>query len=126
MTDERFDLSPLDPQEDARFERMVGRITERARFELARRRGAQRQSVVELVAGWARPALVAAAAIAGVSLTLLATFDRSNAGVVVTGAYMPASEVPATATSWYEEDRDPTVEDLLVSVSDVQGQGDDQ
>lgn len=125
MTDERFDLSPLDPREDARFERMVSSITERARFELARRRGAQRQSVVELVAGWARPALLAAATIAGVSLTLLATFDRTNAGVVV-GAYMPAGEVPATATSWYEEDRDPTVEDLLVSVSDVQGQGDDQ
>ena len=114
MTDERFDLSPLDPRDDARFERMVSNITARARFELARR-AAQRQSVVELVAGWARPALLAAAAIAGVSLTLLATFDRSSAGVVVTGAYMPASEVPETATGWYEEDREPTVEDLLVA-----------
>ena len=126
MTDERFDLSPLDPREDARFERMVGNITERARFELARRRSAQRQSVVELMAGWARPALLTAATIAGISLTLLATFDRSNAGVLVTGAYMPASEVPPAASGWYEEDRDPTVEDLLVSVSDVGVQGDDQ
>ena len=126
MTDERFDLSPLDPREDARFERMVGNITERARFELARRRSAQRQSIVELVAGWARPALLAAATVAGISLTLLFTFDRSNAGIVVTGAYMPASEVPAAASGWYEEDRDPTVEDLLVSVSDVGAQGGDQ
>lgn len=122
MTDERFDLSPLDPHGDARFERMVGNITERARFELARRAAAQRQSVVELVAGWARPALLAAATIAGISLTLLATFDRSNAGVVVTGAYMPASEVPAAATSWYEENREPTVEDLLIA-AETEGQG---
>ena len=40
MTDERFDLSPLQP-DDARFERMVGGITGRARFELARRAAAQ-------------------------------------------------------------------------------------
>jgi hypothetical protein len=115
MTDERFDLSPLDPREDARFERMVRNITGRARFELARRAAAQRQSAVELVAAWARPALIAAAAIAGISLTLLATFDRSSAGVVVTGAYMPASEVPPSASGWYEEDREPTVDDLLVA-----------
>jgi anti-sigma-K factor RskA len=113
MTDERFDLSPLDPQDDARFERMVSAISQRARFELARRAAAQRQSVVELMAGWARPALLAAASVAGISLTLLATFDRSNAETV-TGAYMTAAEVPAAATAWYEEDRDPTVDDLLV------------
>jgi hypothetical protein len=46
------------------------------------RRAAQRQSVVELVAGWARPALAAAAGIAVVSATLLATYDRSDAGTV--------------------------------------------
>ena len=121
MTDERFDLSPLDPQDDARFERMVGAITERARFELARRAAAQRQSIVELVAGWARPALLAAATVAGISLTLLATYNRSNAEPVV-GAYMPASEVPASASSWYEEDRDPTIDDLLVADNSGEGQ----
>jgi hypothetical protein len=116
MTDERFDLSPLDPLDDARIERMVGNITARARFELARRAAAQRQSVVELVAGWARPALLAAATVAGVSLTLLATYEPSDAEVV-TGAYMPANEVPATASGWYEEDRDPTIDDLLVAIN---------
>jgi hypothetical protein len=114
MTDERFDLSPLDPREDARFERMVRNITGRARGELARR-AAPRQTVFELVAGWARPALAAAATIAIISATLLAAYDRSAAGVVVTGAYMPASEVPPAASSWYEEDREPTVDDLLVA-----------
>ena len=45
MTDERFDLSPLDPQDDARFERMVGAITERARFDVPRSAGASLESV---------------------------------------------------------------------------------
>lgn len=121
MTDERFDLSPLDPMDDARFERMVGSITARARFELARRAAAQRQSIVELVGGWARPALLAAAGVAGVSITLLATYGHSSAEPV-TGAYMPASEVPEAATSWYEEDRAPTVDDLLVAANPGEGQ----
>jgi hypothetical protein len=121
MTDERYDLSPLDPMDDARFERMVGAITARARFELARRTAAQRQSIVELVAGWARPALLAAAGVAGVSITLLATYGRSKAEPV-TGAYMPASEVPEAASGWYEEDREPTVDDLLVAANPGDGQ----
>ncbi|HET9439632.1 MAG TPA: hypothetical protein VFO52_05655 [Longimicrobiales bacterium] len=119
MTDERLDLSPLDPGSDPRFERMVRNINERARFELARRAAQQRVTVAEFMAGWARPALLAAASIAGVSLALLASYDRTNAEVA-TGAYMPAAEVPASALSWYEEDRDPTVDDLLV----VSSQGD--
>jgi hypothetical protein len=121
MTDERFDLSPLDPMDDARFERIVGNITARARFELARRAAAQRQPIVELLAGWARPALLAAAGVAGVSITLLATYGRSHAEPVV-GAYMPASEVPAAASGWYEENREPTVDDLLVADNPGEGQ----
>jgi hypothetical protein len=121
MTDERFDLSPLHPMDDARFERMVSNITGRARFELARRAAAQRQSIVELVGGWARPALLAAAGVAGVSITLLATYGRSSAETV-TGAYMPASEVPPAASGWYEENREPTVEDLLVANNPGDGQ----
>jgi hypothetical protein len=107
--------------DDKRFERMVGNITARARFELARRAAVQRQSIVELVAGWARPALLAAAGVAGVSITLLATYGRTNAEPV-TGAYMPASEVPEAASGWYEEDRDPTVDDLLVASNPGEGQ----
>ena len=113
MSDERFDLSALDPHESARFERMVQNITTRARFELARR-AAARDSVVELVAGWARPALAAAASIAIVSATLLAVLEPSHAEASG-GAYMSPT-VPASANSWYEEDRDPTAVDLLVAI----------
>jgi hypothetical protein len=115
MTDERFDLSPI-RQDDARFERMVTNITARARGELARRAATQRVTVFELVAGWAKPALLAAASIAGVSLALLTMFERSAAEAATsTTAYMPANEVPATASDWYEEGREPTVDELMVA-----------
>ena len=111
MSDERIDFSALDPRQDARFERMTANITERARFELARRAASRRTSLVELVGGWARPALLAAASIAVVSLSLLASVEPGESELV--GAYMPAGEVPATAAAWYEENREPTADELL-------------
>ena len=111
MSDERIDFSALDPQQDARFERMTANITERARAELARRAALRRTTIVELVGGWARPALLAAASIAVVSLSLLASIEPAESELV--GAYMPAGEVPAAATSWYEENREPTADELL-------------
>ena len=114
MTDERFDLSPLRP-DDAQLERMVSRITSRARFELARRAAAQRQTVLDMVAAWAKPALAAAASIAVVSVTLLSTLDGSPAEAATSTAYMPANELPAAASDWYEEGREPTVDELMVA-----------
>lgn len=120
MSDERFDLSALEVQEDARFERMVQNITTRAQFELKRRATSRRPSVFELVAGWARPALAAAASIAVISVTLLSVFEPT-AAVASGGAYMSPS-VPAAASTWYEENRDPTAADLLVALE----QGEDR
>ena len=112
MSDERLDLSALDPAADPeRFERMVGNITWGAQQELQRRR--RRVGPLEMMATWYRPAFVAAAAIAGVSLTLLAT-AQSGTSEVSTGAYMSAVEVPAAMSTWYEEDIPPTASDLLV------------
>lgn len=113
MTDERFDFSALDLSKDpARTERMVGSIMWRARAGLARRAAAHQVGAVELVAAWYRPALAAAAAIAAVSLTLLATVRPSPA--VQTTAYVSASDVPAALSGWYEEERSPTAAELLV------------
>ncbi|HUP89319.1 MAG TPA: hypothetical protein VM100_08215 [Longimicrobiales bacterium] len=112
MNDERFDFSTLDLDKDpATFERMVGNIMWRAKSELKRRRGL---TPVEAVAAWFRPAMVAAAAIATVSLTMLAT-ERPAAEEVATGAYMSSAEVPIALTSWYEEGSSPTVDELLVA-----------
>lgn len=113
MNDERIDLSALGLDQDPeRVERMVGGIMWRARMELARRAARREIGAFEMVATWYRPALAAAAAIAAVSLTLLATFQPRP--VVATGAYMSAAEIPAAMSVWYEEDRVPTASELLV------------
>ena len=123
MSDDRFDLSALDVSRDPeRIDRMVGNIMWRARTELARRASAHPVSAVEVVAGWFRPALAAAAAIAAVSLTLLATAGRSRAEVQST-AFISSAEVPAAMTVWYEEDRLPTAAELLVATSQEESNG---
>ena len=119
MSDERFDFSAFDLEHDSeRVERMVGNVMWRARGELVRR--AQSLTVTEAVAAWFRPAIAAAAAIAGVSLTMLATVGRSDTDLQA-GAYVSSAEIPAAMTAWYEEDRSPTATDLLVATH-----GDDQ
>lgn len=116
MTDERFDLSALDPARDPEhFEKLVGSITWRARRELARR-AARTLSPVEMVATWYRPALVAAAAVAAVSLTLLATVGRPQADdQLPAGAYLSGAEVPIALASWFEEESSPSAAELFVA-----------
>lgn len=116
MSDDRFDFSRFDLEGDPeRIERMVGNVMWRARGELARRARGQTLTVTEAVAAWFRPAIAVAAAIAGVSLTLLATAGAPHAETS-TGEYMSSAEVPAAMTAWYEEDRSPDAADLLVAI----------
>ncbi|MGQ0813278.1 MAG: hypothetical protein ACT4O1_02300 [Gemmatimonadota bacterium] len=116
MSDERIDFSALDIERDRqRIERMVGSVLWRARAELARRAATQNVGVVEAVAAWFRPAIAAAAAIAAISVAMLATVGRSSPETQ-TGAYMSSAFVPAAMTSWYEEDRLPTAAELMVAV----------
>ena len=115
MSDERFDLSALDLEKDPeRFERMVGNVMWRAQKELKRRRG----SPIEALAALVRPAMTAAALIAGISVATLAIKNSANdepAQPVVAGAYMSGAEVPVALTSWYEEGSSPTADELLVA-----------
>ena len=112
MSDERFDFSALDLTRDVqRTERMVGNIMRRARAELARRAAGREPGPVELVAAWYRPALATAAAIAAVSLTLLATVRPPAVQATET---LSAGDVPTAMNVWYEEQRSPTAEELLV------------
>jgi hypothetical protein len=113
MSDEPLDFSTLNLPPESE-ERMVGQIMWRVQSELARRRGRRELSVVEVMAAWYRPAFAAAAAIAAVSLTMLAV-TRPARSEVTTGAYMSSNEVPAALTSWYEEDSLPTAAELLVA-----------
>lgn len=117
MSDERIDFSSLDFDGDPdRMERMVGNVMWRARAELARRKRARTLTPVEMVAGWFTPAIAAAAAIAAISLTAIAT-TRSTEDPVQAGAYMSGNEVPASLTGWYEEGSDPTASELLVAAN---------
>ena len=116
--EERLDFSALDLDRDAeKFERLVGNVMWRARGELNRRAAAQTLTLSEAVATWFRPAIAAAAAIAAVSLTLLATTGGRSEGETDAGAYLSSAGVPAAMTAWYEEDRSPTASDLLVATS---------
>ena len=88
MEPERIDLSPLGLPEQRR-ERIVALVLARARVGIVQ----PRTALTELAA-WARPALAAAAAIAGISLASLAMLDASPADAEQVGAveYEPTPE----------------------------------
>jgi hypothetical protein len=118
MSEDRIDFSSLDIGNDPeKFERMVGNITWRARMELTRR-AARQTSPIEALATWFRPAIASAAAIAAISLTLLATLGRGEQEFEPR-SYMPSTEVPVAMVDWYEDGQLPTADDLLV----VAGEG---
>jgi hypothetical protein len=85
MSDKRIDFSPLDPTQDqARFDRLVESVMERAADELATRK-LSGNPLAQLVA-WKRPMLAAAAGIAMVSVGILwqvqdATLVEESTGV---------------------------------------------
>ena len=100
----------LSPQ---RRERMAAEIVRRAMPALAR--GVAPRGPLSLLAGWARPALAAAAAVAALSLAAL-TGDEARAPerqpeVVATLA--EGLHIPDPAEDWVVEERAPTDADLL-------------
>lgn len=119
MDRERLNLAALDPAADVeRWEGIVGSIMERAEPELHRRRVASR-SILHLLAGWARPALAAAAILAAISTALL-TLDvappaqplavQPGPGIIET------LQIPEPVATWLTEERGPTVDDLLLAL----------
>jgi hypothetical protein len=114
MDRERLDLTALDPTRDtARWERLIGRINARASAELARRAAAQ--GAFAMVALWARPALAAAAALAAISAGTLIALERTAApAAAIAHSVVEALEVPSPAAAWIDEDRAPTVDDLIL------------
>ena len=113
MDTERVDLSPLDPAQDRLgYERLVRRILDAADPELARR--AREAGTLALVAGWARPAVAAAAIIAAVALGGLSAIQRDSAQP--TDSMVDALGVPAPAAEWLEDGREPSAEDLVLAM----------
>ncbi|HEX7117596.1 MAG TPA: hypothetical protein VF212_02330 [Longimicrobiales bacterium] len=113
MDIERVDLSALDPAADAeRWERLVRRIMAGAAPELARR--AATRDPFTLLASWARPMIAAAAAITVISFAVLRrTPGPVEIGSTASRGIVEALEVPSPAADWLNEDRAPTVTDLV-------------
>ncbi len=109
MHEEPIDLSPLHPARDpARWEAMVANITVRALAESAPAR-----SPLAFLVGWARPTLAAAAAVAAVSLGVLATARGDAGSATAVRSVAEALNLPDPVADWIVEERSPSDADLI-------------
>lgn len=114
MEPERIDLSPLDPAADQlAYERLVRRILDAAAPELARRAG--QLDALDLVAGWARPTLVAASIVAALAAGALFATDRADSATG-SGSVVEALGVPSPAAEWLESGREPDAGDVVLAM----------
>lgn len=119
---ERIDLSALDPFADpAARDAFVARVLDRGAFELARRRRDTAGeplwnggSVFGVMAGWARPALAAAALVLLVSGYALRT-GRAQQQEAQSGL-IEAMALPSPVEQWLSEERTPTTADLILTL----------
>jgi len=118
---DRMDLSALDPFVDpAHGDALVARVLESSAFELARRRrsavetsGSAGAAVLAIMAGWAKPALAAAAlavVVSGLALRAASPEVRAEAGV------LEAMALPGQVEEWLVEERSPTTADLILTL----------
>lgn len=115
MNEKPLDLSALDPTVDGALDGMVQAINRRATGELARRAAARGPFVV--LAGWARPALALAAALAAVSLLGIGLDARRN-HVPPLRAMPEELGLTGPVAEWVTEGRTPTQDDLLLAMED--------
>jgi hypothetical protein len=114
MEPQRVDLSALDPTTDElRYERLVRGVLAAAEPELARRALARRP--LTLLGAWARPMIAAAAVVAVLAGSVLATIDRAGPGLA-TDDLAEGLGIPAPAAEWLAENRDPTRADLVLAM----------
>lgn len=115
---DRVDLRALDPRlESERWERMVRGIMRGASNELLRRRErAYAPTPMDGLVALLRPALVAAAILAIISLAAL---QRSNGDPTHPGSFVDSSLLPEAVTIWLEDGDPPTATDLYVTNGDL-------
>ncbi len=115
MDPERIDLSPLDLTADQlAYERLVRRVMDASAPEPARR--AARSGPLALVAGWARPTLVAASIVAILAAGALLSTDRASTEVAAAETVVDALGVPVPASQWLEVGREPDAGDLVLAM----------
>lgn len=105
MEPERIDLRPLALPELSR-ERIARAVLSRAQTGAAR-------GPLGVLAGWARPGLAAAAAIAALSLGALAWKPAGSAEAARPLTIADGLRLPQPAADWISENRPPSEADLL-------------
>ena len=118
LEDEFRDLQPLALREEPdRGARMIAGIEAAAAPELARRAALPNSGLLMLLSSWTRPALSAAAAIASAAAVMLLLWrapTEEPAAVEITEEL----GYPGTVTAWFEGGWTPSVEELLITMSD--------
>lgn len=115
MTERRLDLRVLDPAAGGSLDALLSEINERAAPELARR--ATARGPIAVLAGWAKPALAAAAALAAVSLVGLSIARSAGSAAPLRGVPEELG-LPSLVAEWVAEGRTPTRDDLLIAMDD--------
>lgn len=114
MERQPVDLTALDAMSDRlRFERVVRRVMTAAAPELERRTALYAPLV--LLGAWARPVLAAAAVVAVLAGSVLVMTERDGAPEA---SQVTAEDlgVPAPASEWLAEGREPTKADLVLAM----------
>lgn len=109
-------LGRLDPSRDAeRWERLVERVMEAAAPELERRAA---PNPIAVVVGWLRPTLAVAVGLAALSLLALSRTPAPLEAVAVAGGAGVPEELglPTPVADWLAEGREPSAQDLIVSL----------
>lgn len=104
------DLSPLRPP-PARWEAMVASVTARALAEAAAVR-----SPLAFLVGWTRPTLAAAAAVAAVSIGVLAAGGDEPRTSTALRTVAHELNFPEPVAEWIAEERTPSGADLIQSL----------
>jgi hypothetical protein len=113
MTDDRMDLSALDPASDpARLDRMAATIRARAARALAERC----PTVATELAAWTRAVLPAAAAIALLVTTALLSSSEEPPGANQSAQTTPAGDITGAAVQWAVFGQAPTTSDLFTMI----------
>jgi len=118
MTDDRIDLSPLDPTRDpVRYARAVRGIMDAAMLPLAARRA--RVTPIGQVTRWWRPMLAMAAAFALAAIGVLTQVTPATAAPQEAGV-AEALGIPTAVASWMTTGETPSGAQVFAAFEEVQ------
>ena len=106
----------LDPRDEPeRWERLVGAIVEAAEPHLAARR---RTEVLAVVAAWAKPAVLTAAAIGALIAGTARLMVTDRPGLELQNVSLFDSLMPEAYAAWLSGERSPSADELIASLEE--------